>query len=97
MVSEWIGVEVKSAASDEADLMRGIFQCVKYQALLVAVQRYEQRALRCRVILALGGALTPTLSQLADLLDVTVHERIRVPSNFQQAVARSKATVSSGL
>lgn len=33
---DWIAVEVKSHISDEGDLARGVFQCVKYQAVLEA-------------------------------------------------------------
>ena len=34
---EWTAVEVKSRISDEPDLLRGLFQCVKYQAVLEAM------------------------------------------------------------
>ena len=43
--SKWVGVEVKGINSDDSDMMRGIFQCVKYQGLMEAVQRYEQLTL----------------------------------------------------
>lgn len=33
----WVAAEVKSKISDQADIVRGIFQCVKYQAVLDAV------------------------------------------------------------
>lgn len=30
----WVGVEVKSEISDELDILRGLYQCVKYQAVM---------------------------------------------------------------
>ena len=53
----WIGVEVKPATSDEKDIERGLYQCVKYRAVM------EKQILDwgiqkdVRVILALGGEL----------------------------------------
>src|SRR5690606_21131322 len=32
----WIGVEVKSHISDDIDITRGLFQCVKYKSLMEA-------------------------------------------------------------
>ena len=58
----WIGVEVKGVRSDEADIMRGIFQCVKYKALMEAAQRYEQVKVGSRAILALGRRMASCLS-----------------------------------
>lgn len=83
--SHWVGVEVKAGNSDEADMMRGIFQCVKYQALIEAVQRYEQETVDSRVVLALGGELPRLLADLADLLEVEVWQRIAVPASFRPA------------
>jgi hypothetical protein len=37
----WVAVEVKGKNSPEADLVRGIFQCVKYKVILAAQLRYE--------------------------------------------------------
>ena len=30
----WVGVEVKSKISNEFDILRGLYQCVKYQAVM---------------------------------------------------------------
>lgn len=68
--------------------MRGIFQAVKYQALIEAAQRYEQKTVDGRVVLAIGGSLSRELASLADLLDVGVVENIAVPAAF---VAKAKA------
>ncbi len=42
--THWVGVEVKSRTSDknELDYRRGIFQVIKYQAVLEAQAKYER-------------------------------------------------------
>src|SRR6267142_2402494 len=77
--SEWVGVEVKSVISAEADIIRGLFQCVKYQALMEAQQRYRGLPLHCRVVLVLGGELPEKLLPLKHLLGVTVIEGLGKP------------------
>ena len=77
---EWVGVEIKPALSSEADLIRGLFQCVKYQALIEAQQRYLGVPLHSRVLLVLGGTLPATLLQLKHLLGVTVMEGVAKPT-----------------
>jgi hypothetical protein len=80
--SKWIGVEVKGVRSDDADVMRGIFQCVKYKALMEAAQRYEQAAVDSRVILVLGSKLPRVLRRIVALLNIEVKEEIAVPAGF---------------
>lgn len=70
-------VEVKPAHSSEADLTRGLFQCVKYQAVLVAKARYDHDRREIKVCLLLGGELPEKLIPLRNLLDVQVLENIR--------------------
>ncbi|MFC7541781.1 hypothetical protein ACFQU2_23030 [Siccirubricoccus deserti] len=57
---EWVAAEVKSRISQEPDVVRGIFQCVKYQAVMEAVQsgRGERRA--ARAVLVLEGSFPQT-------------------------------------
>jgi hypothetical protein len=85
----WIAVEVKGKRSPEADLIRGIFQCVKYRAILVAQLRYEGlegrnhfRRTVPRVILACGTLLPEALRALAESFDVEVKAGISVPNDF---------------
>lgn len=73
---EWVGVEVKSARSDEADVARGLFQCVKYQALIEATQMVAQLPINCRALLALGGKLPGALVALRNTLGVEVFENV---------------------
>lgn len=71
-------VEVKSRISDEADLIRGLFQCVKYKAVLRAQERYEAArsadyaSREIITILATECPLAPALVALARLIDVPV-------------------------
>lgn len=70
--SHFLGVEVKSIISNDDDINRGIFQCVKYQALL----RAEQKALRllptARAILVVERELPLELQNLADIFEIRV-------------------------
>lgn len=52
---EHVGIEVKSHISDTADIARGLYQCVKYQAVLEARQAANGQPQNVRTILVLGG------------------------------------------
>lgn len=73
---EWVGIEVKSHLSDDADIVRGLFQCVKYKAVLAAMLAVEQKELAARSILVLGRALPERLRPLKHTLGVTVIESV---------------------
>jgi len=85
----WIAVEVKGKHSPLADLVRGIFQCVKYKVILATQLRYEalggqahlQRTIP-RVVLACGAPLPTELLTFAKSLDIEVKSGILVPENF---------------
>jgi hypothetical protein len=87
---KWIAVEVKGKHSLCADLVRGIFQCVKYKVILAAQLRYEalggqvhlQRTLP-RVVLACGGSLPAELLTFAKSVDVEVRSGLTVPEDFR--------------
>jgi hypothetical protein len=72
----WIAVEVKSIISGEADVVRGLFQCVKYSAVIEAWRGSESEAADVRAILALGAALPPSLVPLRNALGVDVVENV---------------------
>jgi hypothetical protein len=86
-------VEVKSCISNdnEGDLIRGLFQCVKYQAVLLAHEKYNaaksvnygSRAIK--VILATERELPVALKRLAELLNVPV-VAVPVPKDYQAPV-----------
>jgi hypothetical protein len=71
-----ICVEVKSRVSNQADLIRGLFQCVKYRAVLTAHEVYNSARTSdwspnsIGVILATERPLSNELVELATLLGV---------------------------
>jgi len=74
---EVIVVEVKSRISGEKDILRGIFQCVKYQALIDAELIVARRRIDAQTMLVLEGSLPATLRGVANALGVAVIESIR--------------------
>jgi hypothetical protein len=86
---KWIAVEVKGKHSPIADLVRGIFQCLKYKVILAAQLRYEALEGKVhlhrttpRVILACGAPLPTELLAFAKSIDVEIRAGISVPDNF---------------
>ena len=73
-----IAVEVKSCISNEADLIRGLFQCVKYRAILRACRSLEGGSYEANARLVLEGLLPKALIPVRNTLGVTVIENIRV-------------------
>jgi hypothetical protein len=71
-----VAVEVKSRVSGASDLLRGIFQSVKYRALLDAEASVERRSADGRVLLAIEGSLPAELARIARTLGITVQERV---------------------
>lgn len=71
-----VAVEVKAAHSPEEDLARGVFQCVKYEALLNAHAASLGVREDVEAILAIAGALTPSTRALANTLGVRVLETV---------------------
>ena len=76
--SQKIGVEVKSIISDTADILRGLFQCVKYKHLIEAEQIVLDEIPNSRIILALQGNLPAELVLVKNLLGIEVIENIKI-------------------
>ncbi len=80
----WIGVEVKSRVSDgnAADYERGIYQVVKYRAVLEAQALADSPDARpeIRVVLLLERELPAVYRALAERLGVPVIDRVRPQS-----------------
>ncbi|MCB9295539.1 MAG: hypothetical protein H6559_20800 [Lewinellaceae bacterium] len=70
----WIGIEVKSKKSSPEDVLRGIFQVIKYQSLLKAEQIIEGIEPEYRCVLALEGEIPKELIPIANQLKVEVIE-----------------------
>lgn len=73
-----VAIEVKSAISNEADITRGLFQCVKYKAVLEAMQLASGLPQNARAILTLETNLPLKLVALKNTLGVEVVETVRV-------------------
>lgn len=69
-------VEVKPASAAEADIARGLFQCVKYRAVLEALAGYEHDRRKITVCLALGATLPVRLIPLRNSLNIDVFESL---------------------
>jgi len=71
LTGSWrIAVEVKSSTSNDDDLRRGVFQCVKYRELLRAEQRTDGILPHARSILVTERSLPKKISREAELLKV---------------------------
>jgi hypothetical protein len=75
----WVGVEVKGPSSPDEDLVRGLFQTVKYMALREAELKAKSQQGKCEVILVLSRKLPAHLKEVKNLLGVTVVDGIVVP------------------
>ena len=67
-------VEVKGRSALPTDIVRGLFQCVKYEAVLNAQARARGLPLDCEAVLALGGGVPSDLVALRHTLGVKVFE-----------------------
>jgi hypothetical protein len=73
---EFIAVEVKSKKSKEADIVRGIFQCSKYVAVLEAQQAADGKQRRGRAILVLEAKFPEKLRPLCNILGTEVLDQV---------------------
>jgi hypothetical protein len=94
---QWICVEVKGSDSSEGDILRGIFQCVKYRAVLEAQRHYLKGTMlpSVKVALILAGNLPLQLRPIVDLLDLRVTPCVVVPAGFDQSPERAKLLASA--
>ncbi len=79
----WVAAEVKSSISAKSDIVRGLFQCVKYQAVMDAVLLAKSRAQNARALLVLESKLPQSLISLRNMLGVEVVDGIS-PNNEKQ-------------
>lgn len=71
-----IAVEVKPAGAGLCEIVRGMFQCVKYLAVMEAESKAEQEQLDCSVVLALGGEMPAELTGLRAVLGIELRTRL---------------------
>lgn len=77
----WVAVEVKSAISPEGDIVRGLFQCVKYRAVMEAVQIAEARPQSARALLVIESSLPQSLVALRNILGIEVVEGVTLKND----------------
>ncbi|MFN3779248.1 MAG: hypothetical protein ACK4SI_09665 [Brevundimonas aurantiaca] len=66
-----IGVEVKSQRSGDLDLQRGVYQCIKYRAVMKAESGFGEQA-NCEAVLVLERQPTERILRLAKALEVKI-------------------------
>lgn len=69
---EWVGIEVKSRISTKLDIIRGIYQVIKYQAVLDALAKATNPYVNVTTILVVEKKISKTALKLANTLGVTV-------------------------
>jgi hypothetical protein len=74
---KWVGVEVKSKISPVEDVYRGIFQCVKYKAVIEACQVSQEIPPNARAVLILESEFPKSLLPLKHMLDVEVIDNVK--------------------
>jgi len=72
-----VGVEVKSETSNTNDVLRGLFQCKKYEALIEAENCVNGIRKEIKVLLALEKELPIELLSIKNILSVNVIDNIR--------------------
>ena len=70
---------LRSALSSEADIVRGMFQCVKYRAVLEGQQAGDGRSQGARAILALEAKFPSKFLPLKNILGAELVDEIKVP------------------
>jgi len=96
--TELVCVEVKGKNSPEDDILRGIFQCVKYRAVLEAQQIYRNDGKQpvIRVCLVLASDLSEKLRAVAEILKIPVKPNVAVPKSFTPASVAQPDTQRAG-
>lgn len=69
-----VAVEVKSNISNDVDLARGLFQCVKYRAVMEAERGFEGARYSVEAMLVVGKEFPKSLCSLQNSLGVQVIE-----------------------
>ncbi|MDQ7954761.1 MAG: hypothetical protein RET84_02575 [Pseudomonadota bacterium] len=97
--THWVGVEVKSRISDknELDYRRGIFQIIKYQAVLEAQAKYERPNddIDVKVYLVLETDMPRAFMKLAQEHRVNLRSRVVPPALITDSVAFVEAAAIS--
>ena len=71
-----IAIEVKSRISNDTDILRGLFQCIKYQTILDAECKVESKESKNSVFLVLEGQLSSDNKRIRDVFNINVLENV---------------------
>lgn len=71
-----IAVEIKPPTSPDADVLRGLFQCVKYKTIMDAEDKIHGEKSNNKSLLVIGGSLSPENQKVRDTLGITVIENL---------------------
>ena len=63
-------IEVKPSTSSDDDIIRGIFQCIKYKAVLEAMRKVECDRYSISTLLVVAGTMSDRNKQLAKALEI---------------------------
>ena len=69
-----VAVEVKPSTSPDADILRGLFQCVKYKVIMDAEDKIHAEKNNHTAILVIGGSLSIENQKVRDTLGIKVIE-----------------------
>lgn len=73
-----IAVEVKPASSPDDDVLRGIFQCVKYQVVMDAMRVVDNDNYENSVLLVLGGPISKENRLIANDLNIEYIDNVKI-------------------
>ena len=73
-----MAIEVKPSTSPKEDITRGIFQCVKYQAVMDALRSVENGNYENSTLLVIGGKMSPGNKKLANDLGIEYIEEFKI-------------------
>lgn len=74
-------IEVKPSTSPEDDIIRGIFQCVKYKAILEAMRKVDYGRYVISTLLVVAGSMSDRNKQLAEALEIK-YVLIKLPTKI---------------
>ena len=74
---KWVAAEVKSRISGKDDIVRGLFQCVKYKAVMAAMQLVEKQNASVEAVLVLEREFPKCLVPLRNMFAVTVYKNAK--------------------
>lgn len=74
---KFVVAEIKSKISPEDDVRKGVFQCIKYRALIRAHQKLKRVIPNGEAVLVVGKKMSAEARQLADHLSVKFFDEIR--------------------